>query len=254
VGQGNFASGYSNYGSLGRYEITGTVPASGVSAPSITSAASARAVIGVPFSFHVTASNSPTSYAASGLPTGLAFDTTSGAISGTPSLSLSSGPRTITLSATNAGGTGSQTFTLTLVSAFADWGQNYGIDVGSLANADPDGDGLANLLEYAFDQSPNAPQSTPVTAVSTVNANGVRLEITFVRPNNRPDLLYTVEVSSDLVNWTAGHAYGSSASNGGGLPTQEIERTSLGAAGERIRVRDIGGTGRRFLRVKVTSQ
>jgi hypothetical protein len=56
-----------------------------------------------------------------------------------------------------------------------------------------------------------------------------------------------------MQTWTAGHAYGFNISNGSGLPTAEIERTSLGLAGERIRVRDVGGVGQRFIRVKVTT-
>ena len=69
----------------------------------------------------------------------------------------------------------------------------------------------------------------------------------------RPDLVYTVEVSSNMQTWTAGHAYGTDITNGSGLPTQEMERTSLGSAGERIRVRDVGGVGQRFIRVKITT-
>ncbi|MGC4075248.1 MAG: hypothetical protein QM760_22650 [Nibricoccus sp.] len=90
--------------------------------------------------------------------------------------------------------------------------------------------------------------------MSIANVSGTkRMEISFIRPANRPDLVYTVEVSANMQTWTAGHAYGTSVTNGSGLPTQEIERTSLGAAGERIRMRDIGGVGQRFIRVKVTS-
>jgi hypothetical protein len=93
-----------------------------------------------------------------------------------------------------------------------------------------------------------------MTETSMVNVSGVpRMEISFVRPNNRPDLRYTVEVSSDMKTWAAGHAYGANVTNGSSLPTQEIEHVSLGSEGERIRVRDIGGTGQRFIRVKVTT-
>src|SRR5207245_2339105 len=55
--------------------------------------------------------NSPTSYNATGLPSGLTVNTTSGLISGTPTVAATSN---ITLSATNAGGTGTKTLTLTI--------------------------------------------------------------------------------------------------------------------------------------------
>lgn len=256
VGEGSpTAGGYSAYGSLGRYEITGSVPTVAVYAPTITSTSSARAVLGKPFAYQIVATNSPTYYAASGLPNGLAIDAGSGLISGTPSVSLTPGVLSITLSASNPGGTGSQTLSLDLVSAFSEWGQANSIDVNNDPQGDPDGDGLSNLLEYAFAQSPHAPQNVAVASVTKVYDNGTpRLEFTFTRPNDRPDIVYTVEVSSDLRSWTSGHAYGVNVSNGGGLPTQEVERTSLGAAGERIRVRDVGGSGVRFIRVKVTTR
>ena len=37
-------------------------------------------------------------------------------------------------------------------------------------------------------------------------------------------------------------SFGAGASNAPGLPTQEMERTTLPGGGERIRVRDLGGT------------
>jgi PKD repeat protein len=55
------------------------------------------------------ASNSPTSYAATTLPAGLSLNATTGAITGTPSVA---GNTTVTLSATNSGGTGSGNLTI----------------------------------------------------------------------------------------------------------------------------------------------
>lgn len=80
-------------------------------APAITSPLSASATVGVAFSYAITASNSPTAFSASGLPTGLALDTGSGVISGTPG---AGGTRAITIGASNASGSGSATVTLTV--------------------------------------------------------------------------------------------------------------------------------------------
>ena len=80
-------------------------------APVIASAPTAAGVTQAPFSYAITATNSPTSFAATGLPAGLAINTTTGVISGTPT---AVGTSTIGLSATNAGGTGTATLTLTI--------------------------------------------------------------------------------------------------------------------------------------------
>jgi Concanavalin A-like lectin/glucanases superfamily/Putative Ig domain len=79
--------------------------------PAITSPLTATGSVGTAFSYQITASNSPTSYGASGLPGGLSVNTTTGLISGTPS---AGGTFSVTLSATNASGTGTATLTLTI--------------------------------------------------------------------------------------------------------------------------------------------
>ena len=86
-------------------------PAGGV--PSITSSTAAQtATAGVVFpSYTITGSDSPTSYAASGLPTGISIDTNSGVISGT---ATQTGTFTVTITATNGSGSGSSQFNLTV--------------------------------------------------------------------------------------------------------------------------------------------
>ena len=236
--------------------ITSPVPQT--PAPVITSASSARVAIGVAFSHQVVASNSPDSYEATGLPAGISIDTTTGLISGATSTMLPAGVYPVTVKATNAGGSATQVLSLDIKSAYAAWAQDRQIeDINTTSLADPDGDGLGNLIEYAFDRSPSSAESSPIAEVNVVTAaDGTPcLEITFDRPANRPDLIYTVEVSSDMKNWSLGHSYGAHVVNSSGLATQEIAPpVELQSGAERIRVRDIGGSGnQRFIRVKVTS-
>src|SRR5207244_1574840 len=79
--------------------------------PSITSSGAAHGPIWSAFSYQITASNSPTSYSAAGLPAGLSVNTSTGVITGTPTTAATS---SVTISATNSAGTGTATLTLTV--------------------------------------------------------------------------------------------------------------------------------------------
>src|SRR5208282_5402718 len=97
--------------SVGTGNATLTLTINNPGAPVITSASTASGTVGSAFSYQITASNTPTSYGATGLPAGLSVNSTSGLISGTPT---TAGTSTVTLSATDSGGTGSATLTLTI--------------------------------------------------------------------------------------------------------------------------------------------
>ena len=83
--------------------------------PVITSSLTATGTVGVAFSYQITATNNPTSFNATGLPSGLTVNTATGLISGTPAAGTDAGsPYSVTISATNSGGTGSATLKLTI--------------------------------------------------------------------------------------------------------------------------------------------
>lgn len=79
--------------------------------PVISSSTTATGMVGSAFSYTITASNTPASYAASGLPAGVTINTSTGVISGTPT---TAGTYTASISATNTGGTGTQNVTITV--------------------------------------------------------------------------------------------------------------------------------------------
>src|SRR5205823_11437454 len=112
AGTYNVTISATNAGGTGGATLTLTInPAK----PVITSPLSATGQVGVAFSYTITATNSPTSYNATGLPAGLTVNTSTGLISGTPAVGTDAGsPYTVTISATNPGGTGSATLTLTI--------------------------------------------------------------------------------------------------------------------------------------------
>ena len=80
-------------------------------APVITSATADNAGAGIAYSYTITATNSPISFTAAGLPTGLSLNPSTGVISG---ITATVGTFTVALSASNSGGSGLSTLTLTV--------------------------------------------------------------------------------------------------------------------------------------------
>src|SRR5207247_9649529 len=96
-----------NAGGTGSHTLTLTInPPTPVIQPPFT----ATGTVGSNFSYTINATNNPTSYNATGLPGGLAINTGTGKITGKPTIA---GIYQVTLSATNAGGTGTATLIIT---------------------------------------------------------------------------------------------------------------------------------------------
>jgi len=119
------------------------------------------------------------------------------------------------------------------------------------SNADPDGDGLSNLLESAFGGNPKALDSVAISPA--LDVLGDKIQITFICDSNRPDLTYTVEASNDLTSWTT-----EIARSVGGATTIPVINLSIifdsGTGARFVTVTDnadISASGKRFLRVKV---
>jgi hypothetical protein len=107
--------------------------------------------------------------------------------------------------------------------------------------ADPDGDGLSNLAEFALRLHPRQPS---LTGRPTTRVQDGYLTITYTRRKYRPDITYTIGSSGDLTNWNSGPghtAWVGASDNGDGSETV-VERDAIPAA----------NAARRFLRLKVT--
>ncbi|MEY4489552.1 MAG: hypothetical protein RIQ79_2060, partial [Verrucomicrobiota bacterium] len=139
---------------------------------------------------------------------------------------------------------------VTVSSAFSTWqASNFTpLEVANSAisgdNADPDADGLNNLLEFAFGLAPKSTDATgkPTSAVQNISGSDY-LTLTFRRRAPALDLAYAVQTSGDLTGaWTANAVQvGSATSNGDGTETVTFRDSSTLAAGNQ----------KRFLRVQI---
>ncbi len=111
---------------------------------------------------------------------------------------------------------------------YSTWLTANSLPSDTLPGADYDGDGIANLLEYALNTSPVA--AGPGTVASSTDLSG-HLTLSFLRA--RAELSYVVQASSDLVTWSD-------------------LATNPGNVGETVTVTDTELTRpRRFLRLRV---
>ncbi|MFM2166121.1 MAG: hypothetical protein RIS79_492, partial [Verrucomicrobiota bacterium] len=99
--------------------------------------------------------------------------------------------------------------------------------------ADPDGDGVTNLLEYATARNPWSNDASPVGAAWL---SGM-LEFIYTRNKAATDLSYTVEWSDDLATWSAAGV------------TQSVLTDS--ATTQEIKALVPATVGRRFVRLNV---
>ena len=152
---------------------------------------------------------------------------------------------------------GSETATLTLIESgdFSVSGASAGITIADLPAddwrmekfgagagdpaisgdlADPDGDGIVNLLEYAFAQEPLTYEPAPALSLSSGE-----LTLTYRRNLLAPDLTYLVQKSTDISDWQPA------------FPTEEILSDDGGVQVIRAHV-SVGNNAATFLRIRVT--
>ena len=82
--------------------------------------------------------------------------------------------------------------------------------------ADPDHDGLSNLLEYAFGLDPRSVNGAIATTLELMSGGWT---LTYARPADRGDVVFTVETSADLKTWTTAGVSHALASTTNGIET-----------------------------------
>ncbi len=122
----------------------------------------------------------------------------------------------------------------------------------ALPLADPDEDGILNLMEYALGLGPltasvaGLPQvrrEAGFDAVAAESEDGgeEHIVLTVNRQSSRSDIDYTVEVSSDLANWQSG-------------PPHTVTTIDTPTVLEVRAAAPIPGSGQRFLRLRVDAK
>ncbi|MFN7562244.1 MAG: LamG-like jellyroll fold domain-containing protein [Prosthecobacter sp.] len=103
--------------------------------------------------------------------------------------------------------------------------------------ADPDGDAVLNLIEWATGTTPTISNAVPHFA----SKSGSNLEYTYTKNKSATDVTYLVEWSDDFTTWSSGGVTQSLVPGSDNGTTQQIKATMPAGAG-----------GRRFVRLRVT--
>jgi hypothetical protein len=122
--------------------------------------------------------------------------------------------------------------------------QEYGDEGISGPDADPEGDGVLNWLEYALHCDPKRSDTGGLFSIQTdPTGDNLYLTMAFTRPKYATDFVVVPEVSDDLTNW-----------QGGPGATVLVSQIDNGDDTESVVVRDaepMGSNAVHFLRLKI---
>ena len=213
----------------------------------------ASALAGTNYSqtFAAAGGTAPYTYAISGgtVPAGLSLSG-SGVLGGTPT---TAGTYSFTVQATDAVAlTVQKAYSLTIQTPLAVWtaakftAAEQADPSVSGALADPNHNGLPNLLEFALNRDPKVPNFSPPLVTGWQTRNGSTfMTVSYNRLLGAAGVSYTVEVSQDLRTWNSGSLYTqdlSTVDDGNGL-TQSVTVQTL---------QPLSGTPHLFTRLRVT--
>jgi hypothetical protein len=132
------------------------------------------------------------------------------------------------------------------VTSLASWRQAH---FGTVANtgiaadsADPDNDGILNILEYAFNTDPNVANPSPVSFAIANNHLTLKFQRTHPAP---PDITYLYEVADALTGpWQSGPAWTTQTTTDNGNGTETVTVTDNLSTSSQVT---------HFLRIAITS-
>ena len=135
---------------------------------------------------------------------------------------------------------------------------NFGTNAATLAvagnDADPDGDGVLNIADYAFNTDPLAPDPDAAVHALLLTTNAQRyLAMQFPVVTAASDITYRIEASPDLETWLPGCTYRGTNRVTATPHTSEFSRTGAGL--ETVVVYDntpVDATPQHFLRLRVS--
>jgi hypothetical protein len=134
------------------------------------------------------------------------------------------------------------------ITPLATWRQTYfgtAQNSGNAANgADPTGDGIANILAYAFGLNPLVTNTDPIS----VARSGNFLTLTFKRPHPAlSDIIYVPQVTGNLASevWNSGPSYTSQTVVNNGDGTETVTVTDLAP---------LNSTRSHFIRIAIVPQ
>ena len=266
---------------------TGSLPVTitiGLATPVITSTLTANATSGSAFTYTITANNLPASFNATGLPTGLAVNTSTGVISGTPVVAIG-GPVNVLISATNATGADTRTLVLTVslnpptitsaATASGTSGQAFGYQI--TASDFPSSFGASGLpAGLTINTGTGLISGTPVVAATTVfnvivsatNGSGTTSQAVAITITLAPPAITSAATATGTATFP--FSYQITASNGptsfgaSGLPaglsvnptTGLISGTptTLGTSSATVTATNASGTGTQAVTITIANQ
>ena len=224
-----------NAGGTGERDLVLTINPAALTVPVITSATTASVNADSPFNYRITASNSPTSFGATGLPTELTVNAATGQITGTPSLARQ---YSVTLSAANASGTGYQNLTLTVLgdSSFGPANDNFANRAALVGTNLSATGGTANATAQPGEPA-HAGTNAPAKSIWwtwTAPASGV---VTLSTAGSTFDTLLAVYTGATVTNLTAVAAN----DDAGGQRTSQLTFNAAVGVAYQIAVDGFGG-------------
>ena len=157
------------------------------SAPVITSSTSVSVTVGSIFSYQITGTNAPSNYKATGLPPGLSVNTSTGLISGTPTVVATCA---VTLSASNGGGTGTAVLTLSIQpkSSFVQAAANQALGTAnSLTLSFSNNTLVGDVILVGIDYNKTSP---PLSVTDTQGNNFTQVGSQLISPDGTGSAVY----------------------------------------------------------------